>query len=188
MHVAHMRRDARVEIERRLGDRKRVAGVDADADAARRLAEGDEFVAAEILMVLDRERQPFVGDARAVFGERLAHAQRPTPAIRRRARARSPHSTVVRPQRIVVAPSARAERSALSNGPIIRPQTDDRRHAERGEPIAQRRELVVAQRAQPGIEDLDRAARRARAAIAMKPSRPAPRGLARGPPAPCRPR
>ena len=70
-----MRRDARGEIQRRLGDRKRVAGVEADADAARLLAEGDQFVAAEILMVLDREHPALVGGARAIFGERLADAR-----------------------------------------------------------------------------------------------------------------
>ena len=58
---------------------------------------------------------------------------------------------------MVEAPSARADRKALSNGPIIRPELTIGRHPEPGEPIAQRREFVVAERAQPGIEDFDRA-------------------------------
>src|SRR6185437_8393990 len=75
MHVAHMRRDARVEIHRRLDDREGVAGIDANTDAAGLLAEAGEFVGAEILMILDRQHAPLVGDDGAILLERSTHAR-----------------------------------------------------------------------------------------------------------------
>ena len=58
------------EVERRLRDGKSVASVEADADAARFLTKSDQFVAAEVLVVLDRQRPAFVGCARSPVGER----------------------------------------------------------------------------------------------------------------------
>ena len=56
------------EIERRLGDRKRVAGVEADADGgAGLLAEGDQLGAAEVLVVLDGEDDAGVRGERRLF-------------------------------------------------------------------------------------------------------------------------
>src|SRR5450631_4487507 len=69
MDVANMRRDSRGEVERRFGDRKCVAGVETDADAAPRLAESNKLVAAEILVVLDRKGPAFVRRSRAIFAE-----------------------------------------------------------------------------------------------------------------------
>ena len=73
MDVPHMRGDAAREVERRLGDRERVAGVETNADAARRLAKFRELVAAEILMVFDRQNSAFVERARPAVGERGAN-------------------------------------------------------------------------------------------------------------------
>ena len=56
--MADVRRDPAGEGQWRLADRKRVAGVEADADALEFLAEVDELLAFEILMVLDRQRDP----------------------------------------------------------------------------------------------------------------------------------
>ena len=56
---------------------------------------------------------------------------------------------------MILASRRRAERSALSNGPIIKPGADDRRHAEAREPVAQRSELVVAHRPKPWVVDLE---------------------------------
>ena len=47
---------------------------------------------------------------------------------------------------MTLASRMRAERSALSNGPIISPELTIGSHAEAGEPVAQRAELIVAQR------------------------------------------
>ena len=85
MDVPHMRSDAADEIERRLGDREGVAGVETDAEAAGRLAKLDEFVAAEVLVVLDRQNSAFVGGARAAIGERGANLSRPARSICRQA-------------------------------------------------------------------------------------------------------
>src|SRR5436190_21858541 len=54
--VADMAGYATGEGDRRLADRKRVGGIEADADTGPGfLAEADEFLAPEILVVLDRE-------------------------------------------------------------------------------------------------------------------------------------
>ena len=73
MDVAHMRGDAAGEVERRLGDREGVAGVEANSNAAGALAKVRQLVAAEILMVFDRQRPAFVERARPAVGERGAN-------------------------------------------------------------------------------------------------------------------
>ena len=73
MHMGHVGGDPTGEVERRLRDGKGVAGVEADADAARFLTKSDQFVAAEVLVVLDRQRPAFVGGARSAVGERRPH-------------------------------------------------------------------------------------------------------------------
>ena len=73
MHVAHMRSDAADEVERRLGDRKGVAGVETNTEPAGRLTKFREFVAAEVLVVLDRQNSAFVGRARTAIGKRGAN-------------------------------------------------------------------------------------------------------------------
>ena len=65
-----MGRDDPREIERRLGDREAVAGVVDDSDARPEfLAEGDQFAAGEILVVLDDDRQAFAFRSRRIVGE-----------------------------------------------------------------------------------------------------------------------
>ena len=55
MDVAHIGRDGAGEVERRLGHREGVAGVEDDADGgAEFVAERHQFAAGEILVVLDR--------------------------------------------------------------------------------------------------------------------------------------
>src|SRR6202050_4452637 len=73
MHVTHVLSDASDEVERRLGDREGVAGVEANSEAAGRLAKLAKFVAAEVLVVLDRENSAFVGRARTAVAERSAN-------------------------------------------------------------------------------------------------------------------
>src|SRR5580704_2804680 len=73
MHMGHVGGDPTGEVERRLRDGKSVASVEADADAARFLTKSDQFVAAEVLVVLDRQRPAFVGCARSAVAERRRH-------------------------------------------------------------------------------------------------------------------
>ena len=73
VHMPHVRSDMGHEIERRLGDRKCVARIETDAEATRRLAKFDEFIAAEVLVVFDRHDSAFVGGARTALGERGAN-------------------------------------------------------------------------------------------------------------------
>src|ERR1700683_852721 len=73
MHVTHVLSDASDEVERRLGDREGVAGIEANSEAAGRLAKLAKFVAAEVLVVLDRENSAFVGRARTAVAERGAN-------------------------------------------------------------------------------------------------------------------
>ena len=56
---------------------------------------------------------------------------------------------------MTLASRMRAERSALSNGPIINPELTIGRHAEAREPIAERAELIVAHRPEPWVVDLE---------------------------------
>ena len=67
MDVSNIGRDAGVKVHRRFRDRKSVAGVDANADSARFLAERDKLGAAEILMILNRQHPPVVRDDRAIL-------------------------------------------------------------------------------------------------------------------------
>ena len=71
--MPHVRSDAADEIERRLGDRERIAGVETNAKAASRLAESGELVAAEVLMILNRQDPAFIRGARAAVGELSAN-------------------------------------------------------------------------------------------------------------------
>ena len=92
-----MRGDAAGEVERRLGDRKRIAGVEANSDAANGFAEVDELVTAKILMVFDRQDLRPSSNAR---GPRSASAARTAPTSSGQPAPsawRSPQSTVVRP-------------------------------------------------------------------------------------------
>ena len=56
---------------------------------------------------------------------------------------------------MILASSARAERKALSNGPIISPELTTGVMPRRREPIAERAELVVAQRPEPRVVDFE---------------------------------
>ena len=73
MDVPHMRGDAAGKVERRLGDRERVAGIEADSNARRALTKVRQLVAAEILMIFDRQRSAVVECARPAVGERGAN-------------------------------------------------------------------------------------------------------------------
>src|SRR5258708_28381364 len=71
--MADIRRDPARERERCLADRKGVAGIKADADAGPRLlAEADQLLAAEILVILDRQPDAGSRGGRAVLLERGA--------------------------------------------------------------------------------------------------------------------
>src|SRR6516225_2939894 len=73
--MAHMPGDAAREVERLLGDRKGVARIEADAEAAYLLAESDQLIAPEILVVLDREHAACIGSARPELSERSTYAR-----------------------------------------------------------------------------------------------------------------
>ncbi len=137
MHVADMRRDAGIEVERRFRDRKRVAGVDADSNATRLLAEADKFVAAEILMILDRQHAPVISDDRPVLLQRGAHAfdqLRPLCSLRRTVTAQHGSEPATDRRR---AERARGAQRALER-PHHQPPADDWRHSEFAEPVFQR--------------------------------------------------
>ena len=154
MHVPHVRSDAADEIERRLGDRKRVAGVEANADAADRLAKFREFVTAKVLVIFNRQNSAFVGGARSAVGERCANlsdkffpllAQRVTIAAQNRGQAMSDD--------LGVKNAGRAQRALERTH--HQPGADDRNHAEAPKPVAQRAEVVVAHRPEPRVIDLE---------------------------------
>src|SRR5271166_4901788 len=74
MDVPDMRRDPTDEVERRLGHRKGVAGVEANPYAARLVTKGDELSAAKILMIFDSKNPAFVKGARPAIGKRRSNA------------------------------------------------------------------------------------------------------------------
>ena len=140
-----MGRDTGDEIERRLGHGKCVAGVEADSDAARRFAEFRKFVAAEILMVLDRQNSAFVGRARATVGERGADlGDQLLPFLAKRVTIAAQDRRQAMADDLGVENAGRAQR-ALERA-HHQPRADDRSHAQGREPVAQRAELIVAQR------------------------------------------
>src|SRR5271166_841046 len=155
MDMGHVRGDAAGEIERRLGDRERVAGVEADPDAARRIAERSKLLAAEILVVLDGQRPALVGGARTVVGERAVHAgDELLPFFAERMAVAAEH------RRQSAADNLRVEEARGAQRAFKRTHHEapahDRRHAQTGEPVAQRPQFVVAERPEPGIEDFER--------------------------------
>src|SRR5207249_5804551 len=79
--VPHASSDAPREIQRRLGDWKRVPRIEADADVRSGLvAELEQLAAGKVLMVFDRDRQAFArGKLRQGLEllARRAHESRP---------------------------------------------------------------------------------------------------------------
>src|SRR6516225_3972157 len=138
-----MRGDAKREIERRLSDREGVAGVEADSHALVRLAELDQFVAAEILVVLDRKNPALVECARTALRERAANGGdkfAPAGSERMAIAAKNRGQTI--------ADRCRAERAGGTQRALERahcePGANDRRHAQRFEPVAEGAQVAVA--------------------------------------------
>src|SRR5271165_700375 len=137
------------------GDGKRVAGVVADADAARLLAKGDELLAAEVLVVLDRQRPTFVERARSAVGERRPHiGDQRLPLFAERVAVAAKHGCQAVTYDLGVEKAGRSERAL--EWAHHQARTDDRRHAELAQPIPKRPEVVIAERPQPRVENLER--------------------------------
>jgi hypothetical protein len=156
MDVSEMRGDATGEVQRRLGDGEGVAHVEANADAAVGLAESDQLVGAEILMILDRELAALVRGARSIYRQRLADiANQLGPTGAKRVTIPAQHRRQSEPDRV------RAERARGAHRAVERAHhqagTDDGSHVQLAQPFSQRRQFAVAHGAQPGIENLDRA-------------------------------
>ena len=135
---------------------KGVAGVEDDADVrAGFVAEVDELVAGEILMVLDDERHALRGRLRRVVGELGADIRdqlRPffAPGV----------AVAAEDRRQREADDRRAEAvrraQAAVDVPHLQAGADDRAHAEALQPVAKRRKLVVGHLREPRLEDLQR--------------------------------
>ena len=114
-----MGRPAR-ERDRIFPDRERVAGIEADAGVrAEALGHRDQLFAAQILMVLDREDQPGIGDAAGLARQRVARVSEqldatahPAPRARPPARASGESAGSWRRHRCSTAPPVRASRRA----------------------------------------------------------------------------
>src|ERR1700722_7038136 len=154
VHVAHVRSDAADEIERRLGDRKRVAGVETNAEATCRLAKLAKFVAAEVLVIFDRHDSPFVRRARTAVGKRGAHlGDEIFPLVPERVTIAAQHGRQAMADDLRVEKAGRAQRALEWTHRQSR--ADDRIHAELPKPIAERTEFIVAHRPEPRVVDLE---------------------------------
>ena len=149
-----MGRDAADEVERRLGDRKCVAGVEADADTTGRLAKLAKFVAAEVLTILDRQNSALVGRARAAIGERNANlGDQLIPFVAERVTIATQHTRQPMTDNFRIEKARRTQRAF--ERPHHQPGADDRRHFEACKTVAQRAQLVVAHRPEPWVVDLE---------------------------------
>ncbi len=120
----------------------------------RGLAKFDEFVAAEILMILDRQNSALVGRARTTVGERGANlGDKLFPLVAKRVTIAAQNRRQAMTDDLGVENASRAQRAL--EWTHHQPRADDRGHAEIPEPIAQRTDLVVAHRPQPGVVDLE---------------------------------
>ena len=152
--MAHEGRDAPGEVERRFGDRKGVAGVEADSDAARRLAEGASsslpkswWFSIASVVPSSAARGPRSASAAPHLGDQLRplRAERVRGRRTERSSGRSGSSRASRSLRRTQRAFERAHHQA---------RADDRRHAERRSRSRSAAKVVVAERPKPGIEDL----------------------------------
>ena len=154
VHMPHVLSNAADEVERRLGDRKCVAGVETNADPAGRFAKFGEFVAAEVLMIFDRKDSAFVGRAGTAIGERGANLRHELfPLVAKRV------TIAAQNRRQAMANDLGVENAGRTQCALKRthhqPRADDGNHAEAVEPVAKRAELVVAERPKPWVVDLE---------------------------------
>jgi hypothetical protein len=113
--------------------------------ATGRLAKLAKFVAAKVLVILDRQNSTFVGRARAAIGKRGANlTDQLFPLVAKRV----PVAAQDRGQAMTddrgVEKTGRAQRALERTH--HQPGADDGNHAEAREPIAQRAKLIVAHR------------------------------------------
>ena len=156
-----MRGDAAGEVERRLGDREGVAGIEADSDAPRALAKVRQLLAAEILMVFDRQRSAVVEGARPAVGERGPNLRdQLLPFVPERVAVAAEHRGQAVADDLGVERAGRAQRALERTH--HQAGADDGRHAEAREPVAEGAELIVAQRPEPWVDRSRAPSRRAR--------------------------
>ncbi len=119
-----------------------------------RLAKLGKFVAAEILMVLDRQNSAFVGGARTAIGERGANlGDELFPLVAKRVTIAAQNRRQSMANDLGVENASRAQRALERTH--HQPGADNRSHAEARETIAERAELIVAHRPKPRVVDLE---------------------------------
>src|SRR5258706_295275 len=156
MCVAHARGYATGEVQRRLCDRESVAGVETNSYVVPCLgAEIQQLAAAEILVILDRDRYARTRRlAREVvqLGAYRGDQRRPLFALRRAVAAQ--HRGQRRADDFRIERNRRTDRTFV--GLPRQTVADDGLQAEAGQTFAQRAQLGVGHRREPRIVNLDR--------------------------------
>ena len=145
------------EGKRRLADRERVARIVGDADGRpAELAERDQFVAAEVLMVLDGEHPPLCRRTRPPFrqgGADCCVELAPFPARRVAVAAQDRGQGDADRCRLK---QARCPKGVVEGTRHQKPAAHHRDHVEHSKTLAQFDDLGIRQVGQPRLVDLER--------------------------------